>query len=144
MSDPRSRVAIVIGMMRRLCELMQAEEALLKEMRLARLEELELEKAALAGSYELELRRLRVAPEAMAALGAEERALLEAAMREFQATARRNAERLRQARAVVEGIARTMAEGAGEGPAGPSYGTAPPPTGGTPGRVIAVAFDRRC
>ena len=142
--DPRSRVAIVIGLMRQLAELMRAEEALVKEMRLERLEVLGLEKAALAGSYERELRRLRVEPETMAALGAEERALFEEAMRAFQAAARRNAERLRQGRVVVEGVARVMAESAGEAAPAPSYGLTPRPTGETSGRVIAVAFDRRC
>ena len=58
MTDPRSRVATVLALMRELMGLMQAENGLLREMRLARLQALQEEKTALAQSYELELHKL--------------------------------------------------------------------------------------
>ena len=87
-------MAIVIGMMRRLFELMQAEEALLKEMRLARLGSSSSRRWRSPGATSLSCAGCASAPEALAALGAEERGQLEAAMREFQAAARANAERV--------------------------------------------------
>ena len=87
-------------------------------MRLARLEELQAEKAALAQSYELELRRLRAEPARLGGLEPAERALLEASMRDFQRTARLNTERLLQARQVAEGVARVLRDSvAGSAPA---------------------------
>jgi hypothetical protein len=144
MSDPRSRVAAVLTLMRQLEGVMQAENALLREMRLARLQELQAEKAALADRYELELRRLRGDPAGLAALETDDRVLLESAMRGFQVAARRNAERLARARTVAEGIARVLGESVAGAPAANGYGTAPRRGADVGGRVIAVAFDRRC
>lgn len=144
MTDPRSQVAVLLALMRELEGVMQAENGLLREMRLGRLQELEAEKTALAQSYELELRRLRAEPGCLAALGAEERSLLEAEMRRFQAVARQHTERLLQARTVAEGVARVLAENTVGAAAAPAYGQAPRQGGETAGRVIAVAFDRRC
>lgn len=143
MSETRSQLAMLLALMQDLEGVMQAENALLREMRLARLEELQAEKAALAQSYELELRRLRAEPARLGGLEPAERALLEASMRDFQRTARLNTERLLQARQVAEGVARVLRDSvAGSAPAA-AYGV-----GGRQhveaGRVIAASFDRRC
>ena len=110
--------------------------------RAARLRELEAEKTVLAGRYELELRRLRETPEIVAGLDGDARRLLEAGMREFQAAVRVNADRLAQARGVVEDVARTIARSlaADRGPA--SYARDAAPDHGA--RVVPMAFDRRC
>jgi hypothetical protein len=106
--DPRIQVAMLLALMRELRGVMQAEAALLRGMRLDRLRELQAERAALAEGHARALRRLRRMPEAMAALDGGDRGLLEAAMREFQAAARRHAERLARAHAAAEGVARAI------------------------------------
>jgi hypothetical protein len=145
MSAAESRVALMLGLMRELQELMRAENGLLRELKLARLRELQAEKAALAGRYELELRRLRQTPELLGGLDADGRHLLEAAMRDFRAAVRANAERLAQARSVVEGVVQAIGQSlAAEGGA-PRYAPgAPSGSGEGAARVIPVAFDRRC
>ena len=144
MSAPDSKIAVLLALMRQLQEVMRAENGLLRDLKLTRLRELQDEKAALAGRYELELRRLRQAPEVLGGLGDEGRRLLESSMREFQATVRANADRLLQARGVVEAVVQTIGQSiAADGP-GPSYLPGPPPGGEAGGRVIPVAFDRRC
>lgn len=145
MNDPQTRVAVVMALMRELQEVMRAETVLLREMRLARLQELQAEKAALAASYELELRRLRQAPDVLGALAPEQRLLLETAMQEFQAAVRGNAEHLLQARQVAEGIARALGDGIAGASATAGYGAGQRPSAeSSASRVIAVAFDRRC
>ena len=59
MTAAESRVAVLITLMRQLQEVMRAENGMLRDLNLARLNELQAEKLALAGSYEVELRRLR-------------------------------------------------------------------------------------
>jgi hypothetical protein len=141
MTEPTARVALLLTLMRQLQEVIRAENALLREMKLTRLQELQAEKSALADSYEAELRRLRQDPELLGALGPENRAHLDTAMREFQATLRSSADRLLQAKRVAEGIVQVLGTSLavpgtlGRGYAGPES---------TTGRVIAVAFDRRC
>jgi hypothetical protein len=143
--EPLERVAVLLTLMRELEGVMRQENALLREMRLGRLADLQAEKAALAEAYEIELRALRRAPEVMASLPAHARASLEQATREFQLTARSNVNALLAGRAVVEGIVRRI---------GDSLATVRPGRGGYAGavrpvadagsaRVIAVAFDRR-
>jgi hypothetical protein len=102
MTDAEARLTVLMTLMRQLQDVMRTENGLLREMRLARLQDLQAEKSALAESYEVELRRLRQAPELLASLGVDRRRLLETVMREFQATVRSNAERLLQSRQVVE------------------------------------------
>ena len=139
------RVAVLMALMRQLQEVMRAENALLREMKLARLQELQAEKSALAQSYELELRRLRQTPETLAALPEGGRSLLEAAMREFQGTVRANADRLLQSRQVVEGIVQVIGDSLAGGAAPAGYGAPSRPAHDPArGRVIPVAFDRRC
>jgi hypothetical protein len=143
MNEAQNQAALVISLMRQLEEVMQAENALLREMRLDRLQALQQEKVELAESYELAWRRLRQEPEILARLDEPTRSLLETTLRDFQQAVRRNAERLARARTVVEGVVRAITESVG-GPQGArSYG-ASPKVSGDAGRVIAVAFDRRC
>lgn len=138
----QEKVALLMTLMRQLQEVMRAENALLRDMHLQRLRALQTEKAALAESYELELRRMRQSPELLAALDPASRDLLGESMREFQATATANANRLLQAQQVVEGVVRTIGESLGRhGTAPRGYGAASDPRRG---QVIPVAFDRRC
>jgi hypothetical protein len=139
-----SQVAVLLALMRQLQEVMRAENGLLRDLKLARLRELQLEKSALAGSYEVELRRLRRSPEALSGLGADARRVLENGMRDFQASVRANADRLLQARSVVEGVVQALGQSLGGDPAAPGYRQGPAPAGDGSARVIPVAFDRRC
>jgi exonuclease VII large subunit len=141
MTEPAARVALLLTLMRQLQEVIRTENALLREMKLTRLQELQAEKTALAGSYEVELRRLRRDPELLGALDPESGTLLDAAMRELQATLRSSADRLLQAKQVAEGIVQALgASLTAPGTLGRGYAAAENATG----RVIAVAFDRRC
>jgi len=145
MTGAEARLTVLMTLMRQLQDVMRAENGLLREMRLGRLQDLQAEKTALAETYELELRRLRQAPDLLASLGGDRRALLEAAMREFRATARANAERLLQSRRVVENLVQVIGESLGTAVAAPAgYGGPSRATEAAPARVIPVAFDRRC
>lgn len=146
MTAAEGQVAVLLMLMRQLQEVMRTENGLLRDMRLARLQELQAEKSSLAEAYELELRRLRQAPAAVASLPDASRSLLEAETRAFQATVRANADRLLQSRQVVEGIVRVIGESLGatepkpRGYRGPSGPAAEPAVA----RVIPMAVDRRC
>ena len=146
MTGAEGRLTVLMTLMRQLQDVMRTENGLLREMRLARLRDLQAEKAALAETYELELRRLRQAPELLASLGSDRRTLLESSMREFQATVRTNADRLLQSRRVVEALVQAIGESLGTAAAPPAgYGTVSRAAVDTaPARVIPVAFDRRC
>ena len=106
--------------------------------------ELQAEKVALAESYEVELRGLRQMPELLAKLDEDGCHQLEAAMRDFQAVARANAERLRHASHVVEGIVQAIGQSLGATGARAAGYRVSSHGVHEPGRVIAVAFDRRC
>jgi hypothetical protein len=142
MSDPDGRLALFLTLMRQLEEVMQAEQVLLREMKLDRLRELQSEKSSLAEHYELELRRLRTSPELFAAMDLEDRSALEERMRRFKSALRRNAERLAQAREVVDGVIRALSDGLAVAGGQAGYGGASR-LPAEPGRVVAVAFDRR-
>lgn len=146
MTTAEDRVAVLLTLMRQLGEVMRTENGLLREMRLPRLRELQEEKVALAGAYELALRRLRQAPEVMASLDGAGRTMLEASMREFQATVRGNALRLRQFLGTVEDIVRILGENSNGGAATGIYGggTSRPGSDPATARVIPMALDRRC
>jgi hypothetical protein len=145
MSAAETRLAVLLALMRQLQEVMRAENGLLRDLKLTRLRELQEEKSALAGFYELELRRLRQSPEELSSLGAEARRLLEASMREFQASVRANADRLAQARSVVEAVVQAIGQSV-SGESGPisRYGAGPQVAADPLARVVPVAFDRRC
>lgn len=145
MSEAEGRVALLMTLMRQLQETMRTENGLLRELKLARMRELQGEKAALAERYELELRRIRQAPESIAALSQEARQLLETSMRELQAAARANADRLLQARGVVEAVVQAIGDSLGSpGTGGRNYPMIGTQNFDPPPRVIPVAFDRRC
>ena len=110
MTPPVGRTAVLLTLMRELEEVMRAEDALLRDMRLERLKALQEQKAALADAYDAELRRLRNAPDAVGALEPEVRRALDEAMRSFREAVRANARRLEAARKVVEGIVKALGE----------------------------------
>lgn len=105
---PEERTVLLRALMRELEGVMRAEAALLRGMRLDRIEALQAEKSALAEAYERELRALRQAPEALAALAPAARESLGEAMRGFQAAVADNARRLGAARKVAEGVVRAL------------------------------------
>jgi hypothetical protein len=107
---PVGRTAVLLTLMRELEEVMRAEDALLRDMRLERLKALQEEKAALADAYEAELRRMRDAPDTVGALEPEVRRALDEAMRSFREAVRANARRLEAARKVVEGVVKALGE----------------------------------
>jgi hypothetical protein len=145
MNAAETRLAVLLALMRQLQEVMRAENGLLRDLKLARLRELQEEKSALAGHYELELRRLRQSPEVLSSLGGEARRLLEGSMREFQASVRANADRLAQARSVVEAVVQAIGQSlSAESGQTPRYGAGPQAAADPLARVIPVAFDRRC
>src|SRR4051794_8717878 len=106
---PLGRTAVLLTLMRELEEVMRAEDALLRDMRLDRLRALQAEKTALADAYEAELRRLRDAPDTVGALEPEVRRALDEAMRSFRAAVQANARRLDAARR-VEGVVKALGE----------------------------------
>jgi hypothetical protein len=97
-------------LMRELEGLMQAENALLREMRIGEIQALQIEKSGLTDSYERELRKLRVEPMRVGELAPELRQELELAMRSFQAVTADNARRLAAAKTVLEGVVRSLGE----------------------------------
>ncbi len=142
--EPLERVAVLLTLMRELEGVMRLENGMLREMKLGRMRQIQAEKAALAEAYEIELRGLRSAPETMAGLPDGVRQGLEQATRSFQAAARTNADALAAARTVVEGVVRLIGESlATVKPSRTGYPGMPVGAGEPPGRVIAVAFDRR-
>lgn len=137
-----SRVAVLLALMGQLQEVMRTENGLLRDLKLARLRELQAEKSALAMHFELELRRLREMPGVLGALDDAARRLLEERMREFQRSARANTERLRNAHGLVEALVQALGQELGAEPAMRYAGGAAPV--GDAARVVAIAFDRRC
>jgi len=135
-----ARVAVLLTLIRKLEEVMRAEGALLREMRLSRLQSLQEEKAALSHAYEAELRRLHDSPDQVAAMEPEQREALALAMREFQAAAESNRRQLEAARRVVEGIVRALGQSAGVGQGRYSYRPGPAARNG---QVLSLALNRQ-
>lgn len=140
MMPAMERAAMLLTLIRRLEEVMRAEGALLREMRLSRLQSLQEDKAALAHAYEAELRRLCTSPDKMAALEPEQREALALAMRGFQAAAESNRRQLEAARRVVEGIVRALGDSAGVGQARHSYRPGP---AARSGQILSLALNRQ-
>ncbi|HMR31629.1 MAG TPA: hypothetical protein PKA13_10660 [Geminicoccaceae bacterium] len=138
-------MAVLLTLMRELEEVIRLENGVLRDMKLGRVADLQKEKAALAEKYEVQLRALRSSPEVVASLPDGVRANLEQATRSFQEIVRANVRALGAARTVVEGIVRHIGESlATVRPSRTGYpGMAGMAAEGGPGRVIAVAFDRR-
>lgn len=133
------RVAVVIALIERLCEVMARENDCVRRFALDPLSELQAEKRTLAQAYEKELDRLRRQPELLGGLPVEPRRQLEEAMRRMQAAVRRNAEVLSAAKTVSERLLRRVSEALAEEP-----GRVAPASGAAPrGRVIAMSFDRQ-
>ena len=144
MTAAESRVAILITLMRQLQEVMRTENGMLRDLNLARLNELQAEKLALAGSYEVELRRLRESPATVSGLNDDARRMLDDTMRDFQRSLRANADRLLHARELVEAVVQTISQSLGAAPASAHRYGGPAPAADRSARVIPVAFDRRC
>ena len=105
---------MLLALVRQLQGVIQAEDALLRELRLNRLRQLQAEKADLLESYGLVLCQLRHAPALLAALGEDDRRLLDAAVRALQAALRGQAKRLTLARAAVDDVARAIEASLGD------------------------------
>ena len=135
------RITVLMTLMRRLCQIIDREQAVLRGLRLDALDDLQQEKGVLAEAYEIELRRLRGQPEVVDALDPALRAELLEDMRALQDRLKANRLALEAARAVVERVARTIADslasgGYGGGAAGRGGG------GGPRGQVTSLALDR--
>ncbi len=130
------RVALLLTLIERLCEVMAREADCVRRMAVDRIDELQREKRALAEAYEKELAAFRRQPELVAGLSLETRRELEQAMRRLQAASRRNADLLLAAKSVTERLLRRVTEALAEEP----RVVPPPPARG--GRVVAVSFDR--
>ena len=110
----RAKVAMLLALVRQLQGVIQAENALLSELRLERLHQLQAEKADLVAGYGLALRQLRHAPALLAAAGEEDRRSLDAAIRALQVAFRGQAKRLALARTTVDDVARAIDESLGD------------------------------
>lgn len=142
---PLEQVTVLVTLMRRLCQVMDHERAILGTMRLDALPEIQEEKAALAEAYEIELGRLRRAPEVVAALDGGVRERLHETMREFQDTVTANLNALVAAQSVIDRILRHIADSLAAGTPkhyGRSGEASERPAGGA--QVISLAFDRQC
>ncbi len=138
--EPIEKLTVLITLMRRLQSVMDHEVALLRNMQIGELSDLQDEKAVLSEAYELEMDHLRRNPEILGSLLHEFRATLEEETRAFQKTVQDNALALRAAGEVIERIMARLSESLTAAQAvGPGYGAAPSSTG----RVISVAFDRQ-
>ena len=142
--EPLERAAVLLTLMRELQHLMKRENALLREMQLGRLAELQADKATLAEAYEMELRAFRISPELHggAAVGGE--AASELALREFQRAVRLNLNALRTGRDVVERLVRRIGQSMGAAERGQAYRPGQQ-AGGAPAtaHIIPLAVDRR-
>jgi hypothetical protein len=130
------RIAVLITLIDRLCEVMGQENDCVRRMAIDRIGDVQDEKRLLAEAYEKELGALRRSPEAVGGLPLEARRQLEEAMRRLQAASRRNADVLLAAKTVTERLLRRVADALA---AEPRVAARPPAHGG---RVIAVSFDR--
>lgn len=133
------RVAALMTLMRELGGVLRTETALLRDLKLDRLQALQLEKAGLAAAYERELMRLRTDPALVAELDEASRAALESEMRGFQLTLSGNARRIEAARQVVEGIVRTLGEAVAVTKRAPVYGRERERCG----TVVSLTLDRQ-
>ena len=120
MTAAEDRVAVLLTLMRQLQDVMRTENGLLREMRLARLQELQTEKSAAGGGLRAGAAPAAAGPATVASLDRRAAAVCwRPTTREFQAAVRANADRLLQSRACVEGIVRIIGESL-RPPAGPA------------------------
>jgi hypothetical protein len=141
--EPLERAAVLLTLVQALQDVMKRENAMLRSMQLARLGDLQQEKAALGEAYEIELAALRRAPEVVAGLPDHVRRQLELAMRELQRAMRVNIDALRVGREVIEGVVRRIGSClAARDEQGGAYGRRAAGEVAA-GRIIPIAVDRR-
>ena len=100
---------MLLALVRHLQGVIQAEDALLRELRLeAACASCRPRRRTSSKATGLALRQLRHAPALLAALGEDDRRLLDAAVRALQAALRGQAKRLTLARAAVDDVARAI------------------------------------
>lgn len=138
--EPLEKLTVLMTLMRRLQSVMEQEVALLRQMRIDELTELQDEKTTLSEAYEIEMSHLRRTPEILGSLDIEHRRALEEEARSFQQSVRENTVALQAASEVIERMMGRLADSlSATQTSGPAYGTAAPATG----RIISVAFDRQ-
>ena len=111
-------MAVLLALMRQLQEVMRAENGLLRDLKLARLRELQTRRRPWPATTSWSCAGCASRPTPSRASATERRRLLESSMREFQATVRSNADRLLQARSVVEAVVQAIGHSLGSA-AGP-------------------------
>ncbi len=141
MMQGHETVTILMTLMRQLTLVMEHEHALLRGMRVDALRDIQAEKTALAEAYEIEVRRLRSEPHKLADLEPGVGQELALAMREFQASARANADELLAARDVVECIVRCIGDSV-KGTAASYGGAHTDMRGDTSAKVVSLAVNR--
>lgn len=110
MMTPFDQVSLALTVLRRLQRVVTHETAMLRQMKLTPLADLQAEKAALVEAYERQTHQLRATPEIFAALDAPAREAFEQASRELQVAIARNVRALETAREVVEGVVRALGQ----------------------------------
>jgi len=137
--EPLERVTVLLTLMRRLQDVMESENRMVRSMTLDRLADLQDEKLALAEAYELEMKHLRREPDFIASVDIGIREILEDAMRELRMAMRTNMETLGAAQTVLEGLVRRLGSSAASvsGSSGSPYGK-----GEKPSQVVSIAFSQ--
>lgn len=142
--EPLEQVTVLMTLMRRLVQVLDHERAVLKNMRLDTLRDIQDEKAALTEAYEIELDRLRRAPETLGALDPGVRRRLDDEMRGFQEAVTANLNALVAAQSVVEKIMHNIGESLAGSAGGAGYGAeGRSPAAAPSGKVISIAFDHQ-
>ena len=137
--DSPERLVLLLTHMRRLEQVMELENALVQGMRLERLSDLHVEKAALADALEAQLGAVRQNASILGGLPIASRRELETRLRAFRQAASQNARVLRAAQGIVERLMRRLAESlARSEPAGHRYAASE-----RRGRLLPIALDRQ-
>lgn len=138
--EPLEQVTVMITLIRQLEEILEKENRALKAMTMADFEALQPDKALLTEAYEIEMRKLRQNPQILGSLDSSVRQALDDAVRQLQATSRRNAHALEAARVVIERLVEKLGQNAQSVSRGGRYGQSGTPVSSR-GQVIAVAFN---
>jgi hypothetical protein len=142
--EPLERTAVLLTLMRELQGVMQRENALLRTVQLARWQDLQEEKSALAEAYEMEVGALRRTPELVAALSPEVRSDLEQGMRNLRRAMRVNAECLMSGSRIVQGVLRHIGQSLESGSGRETrYRCSRTGAGTGPAKVIPMTLDRQ-
>ena len=145
--EPLERVTVLLTLIRRLQDIMESENLLVRSMTLDRLEDLQDEKKSLAEAYELEMRHIRKSPEFVAAVDIEIREILQEAIRDLRAAMRTNMETLAAAQTVLEGLVRRLGNSAASVSGAGAYGPGvhgPGANGQRDGQpqIVSIAFSQ--